>query len=115
MAVQMNYLLDAGAFKVLPDGTFTVDEAKIADAVTALTGEIMTIQAEGNYAKAKELLDRLGVVRPRCSESSTAGRRAGRHRAQVHLSGRTVNEPCAEKKQNPVEPDLLAGIAVANG
>ena len=24
----------------------------------------MTIQAEGNYAKAKELSDRLGVVRP---------------------------------------------------
>ena len=24
----------------------------------------MTLQAEGNYAKAKDLLDRLGVVRP---------------------------------------------------
>ena len=64
IAVQLNYLLDAGAFKVLPGGTFAVDEAKIADAVTALTREIMTFQAEGNYAKAKELLDRLGVVRP---------------------------------------------------
>ncbi len=64
IAVQLNYLLDAGAFKVLPGGTFAVDEAKIADAVTALTREIMTCQAEGNYAKAKDLLDRLGVVRP---------------------------------------------------
>jgi len=62
--VQLNYLIDAGAFKVLPGGTFAVDEAKIADAVTALTREIMTLQAEGNYAKAKDLLDRLGVVRP---------------------------------------------------
>src|SRR5262245_17412549 len=64
IAVQLNYLLDAGAFKVLPGGTFAVDEAKITDAVTGLTREIMTIQAEGNYAKAKDLLDRLGVVRP---------------------------------------------------
>jgi Mn-dependent DtxR family transcriptional regulator len=32
--------------------------------VTALTREIMTLQAEGDYAKAKNLLDRLGVVRP---------------------------------------------------
>jgi peptidase M49-like protein len=64
IAVQLNYLLDAGAVKVLPGGTFAVDGAKIADAVTALTRDIMTLQAEGNYAKAKELLDRLGVIRP---------------------------------------------------
>ena len=64
IAVQLNYLLDAGAFKVLPGGAFAVDDAKIGDAVTSLTREIMTMQAEGNYAKAKELLDRLGVVRP---------------------------------------------------
>jgi tetratricopeptide (TPR) repeat protein len=64
IAVQLNYLLDAGAFTVLPGGTFAVDEAKIADAVTALTREIMTLQAEGQYTRAKDLLDRLGVVRP---------------------------------------------------
>jgi hypothetical protein len=60
----LNYLLDASAFKVRPDGTFDVDEARIADAVTSLTREIMTIQAEGNYTKARELLDRLGTIRP---------------------------------------------------
>jgi hypothetical protein len=64
IAVQLNYLLDAGAFKVRQDGTFTVDNAKIADAVTALTKEIMTLQAEGSYAKAKDMIERLGVVRP---------------------------------------------------
>ena len=32
--------------------------------MTALTREIMTIQAEGDYAKAKALGERLGVVRP---------------------------------------------------
>ncbi len=64
IAIQLNYLIDAGAFKVLPGGTFAVDDAKIADAITALTREIMTLQAEGSYTKAKDLLDRLGVVRP---------------------------------------------------
>jgi len=64
IAIQVNYLLDAGAFKVRQDGTFTVDSAKIGDAVSALTREILTLQAEGSYAKAKDMLDRLGVVRP---------------------------------------------------
>jgi hypothetical protein len=64
IAVQINHLLDAGAFKVRPDGAFTVEPAKIGDAVTALTREVMTLQAEGSYAKAKDLLDRLAIVRP---------------------------------------------------
>jgi Peptidase family M49 len=63
LAIQINTFLDAGAFKVRQDGTFTVDNAKMADAVTALTRDVMTLQAEGDYAKAKDLSDRLGVVR----------------------------------------------------
>jgi hypothetical protein len=63
-AIQLNYLLDQGAFKVNGDGTFTVDAAKIREGVTALTGEIMTLQAEGSYAKAKQMIDTLGILRP---------------------------------------------------
>jgi hypothetical protein len=64
IAIQLNYLLDQGGFVVRPDGTFVVDAAKIRDGVTALTREIMTLQAEGSYEKAKALGDRLGVIRP---------------------------------------------------
>ena len=64
IAIQLNYMLDAGAFRVNGDGTFAVDETKIAGAVTALTREIMTLQAEGSYEKAKTMIERLGVVRP---------------------------------------------------
>src|SRR6266513_510233 len=64
IAVQLNYLLDQGGFVVKSDGTFTVDQGKIKEAVIGLTHDIMTMQAEGNYQKAKELGDRLGVVRP---------------------------------------------------
>ena len=62
--IQLNYLMDQGGFVVRPDGTFAVDHAKIKEGVAALTREIMTLQAEGSYEKAKALGDRLGVLRP---------------------------------------------------
>ena len=64
IAIQLNYFLDAGAFTVLADGRFTVVPAKMDAAVTELTRTIMTLQAEGSYAVAKELVERMGVVRP---------------------------------------------------
>ncbi len=64
IAVQLNDLLDQGAFTVQADGTFAVNHAKIKDGVAALTREIMTIQAQGDYGKAKAIGDRLGVLRP---------------------------------------------------
>jgi hypothetical protein len=64
IAIQLNYLLDFGAFTVDSTGAFAVNPAKIKDGVKALTGEIMTLQAAGDYAKAKDMLARLAVVRP---------------------------------------------------
>jgi hypothetical protein len=64
IAVQLNYLLDHGGVVARPAGTFSMNFAKIKEAVAGLTRDIMTIQAEGNYAKAKDLGERLGVVRP---------------------------------------------------
>jgi hypothetical protein len=64
IAIQLNYLMDKGAVTVQKDGTFAVDPVKAKEAVTSLTHDIMTLQAEGNYASAKDLRDRLGLVRP---------------------------------------------------
>src|SRR5262249_39473608 len=64
IAVQLNFLLDQGAFTLKPDGTFAVNRDRIKEGVTALTRDIMTIRADGDYAKAKALGERLGVVRP---------------------------------------------------
>ncbi|HEY7290215.1 MAG TPA: hypothetical protein VH583_10300 [Vicinamibacterales bacterium] len=64
IAIQLNYLLDHDAFVINSDGTFTVNRDRVKEGVTGLTREIMTLQAEGNYAGAKALSDRLGVVRP---------------------------------------------------
>ena len=65
MAFQFNYLSDAGGFVYdETSGTFTVDMQKIKPAVRDLTALIMTVQAEGNYARAKELLETYAVMRP---------------------------------------------------
>ncbi len=64
IAIQLNTLLDAGAFAAHPDGTFSVDDRRIREAVSALTREIMMLQAAGDYAKAKSLIERMAVVRP---------------------------------------------------
>jgi hypothetical protein len=63
-ALQLNRLLDAGGFRVAPDGTFSVDPGKIAAAVTELTHDLLTIEGHGAYARAKALLDAMAVVRP---------------------------------------------------
>ncbi len=82
IAIQLNYFLDQGAFVVGPDGTFTVDEAKMAAAVTSLTRDIMTLQAEGSYAKAKALIESTrrrpaaGAADPRPADGSSGGHRA---------------------------------------
>jgi hypothetical protein len=64
MALQVNYLLDHGAIRVDKDGLFSLDLAKTRKAVTGLTREIMTLQARGDYAGVKQLLDRMVVIRP---------------------------------------------------
>ncbi len=64
MALQLNWLVDKGAVKVRPDGRFSVDFAKVKEGVTSLTTEIMTIQATGDYARAKALLGKYVVIRP---------------------------------------------------
>jgi hypothetical protein len=62
--VQLNYLLDKGGFVVNKDGTFSVDMARIKDAVRDLDHEFLTLEAEGNYAGARQMLEHYAVIRP---------------------------------------------------
>ncbi len=64
MAVQFNYLMDKGAFVARPDGTFAIDFSKIKGAVRDLVQDLLMIEATGDYARAKQMLDELGVLRP---------------------------------------------------
>ena len=65
VAIQFNYLTDEGAIKInKTDGTFDFDSVKIKNAVKKLTGEILTLEAEGSYAKAKALIGKYAIIRP---------------------------------------------------
>ena len=65
VAMQFNYLIDEGAIEVNEKaGTFSINHTKTKDAVAKLTREILMLQAEGSYPKAKALLDKYAVIRP---------------------------------------------------
>ena len=65
VALQFNYLTDEGAIAVEPVGhTFAIDPERARAAVAKLAGELLAIEAEGDYARAAALLDRYGVIRP---------------------------------------------------
>ena len=65
VAMQFNYLTDEGAIKFNEArGTFSVDHSKVKQAVTKLTHDLLTLEAEGSYDKAKSMLDQFAVIRP---------------------------------------------------
>jgi len=65
VALQFNYLTDEGAIKFNEaTGRFSVDHAKIKEGVTKLTHDLLTLEAEGSYDKAKAILDKFAVIRP---------------------------------------------------
>ena len=65
VALQFNYLTDEGAIKFdEATGTFSVEDSRIKEAVRKLTHDLLTIEAEGSYSKAKEMLDKYAVIRP---------------------------------------------------
>jgi len=64
MALQFNYLREKGAFVANTDGTFAVDFAKIKTAIRNLDHDLLTIEATGDYAAGKALLDRFGKLTP---------------------------------------------------
>ena len=64
VAIQLNYFLDNGGVTVAQDGTFAVNPSRIEQNVIDLTRTLMTLQATGDYAATKQLIEQLAVVRP---------------------------------------------------
>ena len=69
MAIQFNTYVDKGAYIRHADGTFSVDIAKMKIAVRDLDHDLLTVEAQGDYAGAKKMLDELGVIRPELKKS----------------------------------------------
>jgi len=63
-AIQWNWLREHGAVMPAAGGKYTVDFAKSRDAVRDLATELLTIEATGDYARAKALLDKYGKETP---------------------------------------------------
>lgn len=73
VAFQFNYLTDEGAIKYnAATKTFAIVPAKIKAAVVKLTREILTLQAEGDAAKAATLLAKYAVIRPEMQAALTS-------------------------------------------
>jgi hypothetical protein len=65
VAMQFNYFTDEGAIKFdEATGKFSIDNAKIREAVRKLTHDLLTLEAEGSYDKAKAILDKYSLIRP---------------------------------------------------
>jgi len=65
VAMQFNYLTDEGAIRFNEQaGTFSIDHTKVKEAVRKLTHELLTLEAEGSYDKAKAILDKYALIRP---------------------------------------------------
>jgi len=64
MAMQVNYLMDKGGFIAREDGRFEVNFDKIKAALRDLDHDLLMLEATGDYAGAKRMLEELGVIRP---------------------------------------------------
>ncbi|WP_308368143.1 MULTISPECIES: Zn-dependent hydrolase [unclassified Microbulbifer] len=61
--MRFNFFKEQGAFtRDAETGEYSVDFDKMQDAMTKLSNLILTIQGDGDYPKAKQLLDSKGVV-----------------------------------------------------
>jgi hypothetical protein len=69
MALQFNWLRDQGAFVALGNQSFSIDLTKMKNAVAELDHKLLTVEAQGDYAGAKKMLDELGVIRPELKQA----------------------------------------------
>jgi hypothetical protein len=62
--IQFNFFSERGAFARGEDGRYTVDLARMQEAVRELAGKLLVLQGDGDHAGAGELLASHGVIRP---------------------------------------------------
>ncbi|VAV89981.1 Nudix hydrolase 3, partial [hydrothermal vent metagenome] len=62
--VRFNYFLDMGAFAKNENGFYEVNAEKFNIAMNSLGNLLLTIQGDGDYVRAKELLNTKGIMSP---------------------------------------------------
>jgi hypothetical protein len=63
-SMQFNYFVEKGAYVANADGTFSLDLAKMKDAVASLDHDLLTTEATGDHDGAKSMMERLGALSP---------------------------------------------------
>jgi hypothetical protein len=63
-SIQWNWFREKGAIEPTPDGRFRTDPAKFREALRSLTNELLMIEATGDYARGKALLEKYGKATP---------------------------------------------------
>ncbi len=62
--LRFNFFADRGAFARDASGHYRVDMAKMRAAVDELSGVLLKLQGDGDYAGVRKLAQELGVIRP---------------------------------------------------
>jgi hypothetical protein len=101
MAIQFNYLMDKGAFSQQPDQTFALDLEKFKQGVRDLDHDLLTLEAQGDYAGAKKLQDEMGVIRPALQKSLDRLQEIPTDIEPIFV---TADELAPEKGQPPAVP-----------
>lgn len=67
--IRFNYFLEKEAFTRNPEtGTYHVDFAKMKEAMNLLSEEILVLQGNGDYEKAKKMVDESGIINTRLQQ-----------------------------------------------
>jgi hypothetical protein len=66
--LRFNFFADRGAFTRNADGHYRVDVAAMRRAMDELSGLLLKLQGDGDYAGVKKLTAELGVVRPQLTD-----------------------------------------------
>jgi hypothetical protein len=67
VAIQLNRYLESGACRVEQNGVFSVDDAKMKQAVRSLAADLLLIEARGDYEAAKAFIQKNRTLRPEVS------------------------------------------------
>ncbi len=60
--IRFNYFKEKGAFYMTDDGRYGVNFNEMQEAVSSLSRLIITIQGNGNYEKAQEIINKYGTI-----------------------------------------------------
>ena len=88
--IEFNFFAQNNAFKRNTDGTYTVNFDNMKKAVSDLGRKILTIQGDGDYDKAKQMLSEMGIMKPELEKDLTNVSKAGIPRDIVFEQGKQL-------------------------